>query len=190
MSLQLVQQVKADLEARGVDLSGPCGAFAIVKRVAWALEFDGWGLHGGKRKPQNGCYPHGDDQEGYSVDCLIKPNGEYIDILGDAGGANTPLWGDVKQGDAAFYRAAIDPGDPAPDPEPEPQPDPVDLGPVLAELQALRGEVDYIRRMQAQHMADTAHYLGVILEYVNKPHPNQVLGLPGWLGGNRPIRTE
>ena len=33
----VVAAVKADLVARGVDLSGDCGAFAITSRVAWTL---------------------------------------------------------------------------------------------------------------------------------------------------------
>src|SRR6185436_18169417 len=40
----VVQAVKADLVARGVNISGPCGAFQITGRVAWILRNEGWGL--------------------------------------------------------------------------------------------------------------------------------------------------
>lgn len=45
---------------------------------------------------------------------------------------------------------------------------------ILTELQALRGEVEHIRQKQEQHMADTAHYLSVIIKYVSQlqPHVN------------------
>src|SRR5437773_305690 len=55
----VVAAVKAELEARHVDLSGPCGAFAITKRVAWRLRNDGAGL-----LPKSG----GTNCEGYSTD--------------------------------------------------------------------------------------------------------------------------
>src|SRR5688572_15243198 len=39
-----VAAVKERLRADGVDLIGPCGAFAITKRVAWGLRATGAGL--------------------------------------------------------------------------------------------------------------------------------------------------
>jgi hypothetical protein len=132
MSVELVRSIKADLEARDVDLSGPCGAFQITKRIAWALRETGAGLH---------AKPYGNNCDGYSVDIVIWPDGKYFDCLQDAGGLNGPIWGE-HQGDAQFYRPAIDPGD-APQPEPLPPPV-VDLSAVLAAIAALSAKVDLI----------------------------------------------
>lgn len=80
----LVAQIKAQLSAEGFNLTGPCGAFEIVKRVAWELREDGAGLF--KKDPgQNQC-------NGYGIDVIIYDDGYVYDILGDAGGANTPQW--------------------------------------------------------------------------------------------------
>ena len=83
MSLQLVTAIKNQLLAQGVDLAGPCGAFAITKRVAWALRSTGAGLL--SKRSGNHC-------DGYATDILCYPTGQIRDILGDGGGANTPLW--------------------------------------------------------------------------------------------------
>lgn len=114
-----VALVKSELMARGEDLSGPCGAFKIVVRVAWRLRSEGYGLLGGKTPGQNGCATNGDK---YSVDWILKPSGEGVDLLGDAGGMNAPMW-NVEHAPAQFYRPAFDPGDsePAPPPPPPPQ---------------------------------------------------------------------
>ena len=64
----IVRSVKADLVARGVDISGPCGAFQITGRVAYILRDEGWGLlH--KNSAQNGCNINGDR---YAVDFLCR----------------------------------------------------------------------------------------------------------------------
>jgi len=73
----VVVQVKADLTARGVSLVGPCGAFEVTKRVAWALRADGAGLllkNGG-----NNCL-------GYAVDIIAYRDGTVVDILVNGGG--------------------------------------------------------------------------------------------------------
>jgi hypothetical protein len=86
-----VAAVKAQLEAQGVNLAGPCGAFAITQHVAWGLRTSGIGLV---------SKPSGNNCQGYSVDYLAYPNGDGVDILGDAGGANVPQWS-VKPGEFA-----------------------------------------------------------------------------------------
>jgi hypothetical protein len=83
MSAQYVAAVKRQLEAQGVNLVGPCGAFKITQRVAWGLRGVGIGLV---------AKPGGNNCEGYSVDYLCKQNGDGVDMLGDAGGKNTPQW--------------------------------------------------------------------------------------------------
>ena len=100
----VVADVKAALVARGVPLSGPCGAFQIVKRVAWQLRGSGVGLL---------SKPAGNNCDGYSVDFLTYPDGSGYDILGDAGGANVPGW-DLAEPPGALtgrWRAPFDPGD-------------------------------------------------------------------------------
>lgn len=131
MSVDLVQQTKDALLARGEDLSGPCGAFKITKRVAWALRSQGYCLL---------SKPSGNNCEGYSVDYVVHVSGQGYDILGDAGGANTPGWnpGDTFTSDR--LAPPIDPGDTAA-PVPVPLPDaggaanPFDL--IIAKLDAL-----------------------------------------------------
>jgi len=81
--VELIASIKADLVARGVSLAGPCGAFEITKRVAWGLREYGIGLV---------SKSSGNNWQGYSVDYLCWANGDGVDILGDAGGANTPQW--------------------------------------------------------------------------------------------------
>lgn len=88
---EYVGQVKARLQAAGVPLSGACGAFNITKQVAWDLQHLGYGLV---------SKPSGNNCEGYSTDYLCLQNGDGVDILGDAGGANTPQWGE-KPGEFA-----------------------------------------------------------------------------------------
>lgn len=135
MSQALVTAIKNELLAAGRDLSGPCGAFAITKRVAWALHGTGAGLL---------AKPSGNNCDGYATDIVCYPDGRIRDILGDGGGANTPQWpeGELEVVDPARYRFAIDPGD-APTPVPPPVPTPVppppggDLGMLLARLEAI-----------------------------------------------------
>ena len=95
-----VAGVKAQLQARGVDLTGPCGAFAITKRVAWGLRATGAGLL---------SKPSGNNCDGFAVDIVAFPTGMIVDILGDAGNGNTPLWNTGEPVDAARYRPAVDP---------------------------------------------------------------------------------
>jgi hypothetical protein len=99
----VVRAVIARLQDQGVNTSGPCGAFQITKRVAWELRGEGYGLLGGKSPAQNGCAESGDK---FAVDWLLKADGHGVDILRDAGGANTPTWGE-EEAEARFYRPAF-----------------------------------------------------------------------------------
>lgn len=160
MSVELVRQVKKELEDKGVDLSGPCGSFEIVKRVAWRLRDQGYGLLGGKNPAQNGCTVNG---ERYSVDWILKATGMGRDILRDAGGANEPHWGHEELADPALYRPAIDPGDvPAPGPiEPNPgTPPPYDPAPLIARIVALESRVSALENPPQPVVPYHTHTLG------------------------------
>lgn len=108
MSLQLVQRIKAELEAKGVDLKGPCGAFQITKRVAWELRNDGAGLL--YKNTGNNCMD-------FSVDYIIWRDGQQRDILKDAGGhtdenrvfhpGNDPRWDEPTTGDLSRWRPPV-----------------------------------------------------------------------------------
>src|SRR2546425_694681 len=81
--LEVVQQAKAALVTAGVALNGPCGAFAITRLAVWQMRGSGAGLL---------TKPTGNNCEGYAVDILMYPNGNIVDIIADAGGANIPAW--------------------------------------------------------------------------------------------------
>lgn len=115
----IVAQVKADLEARGVNLSGPCGAFEITRRVAWALRGDGVGLL--QKTSGNNC-------NGCSVDVVCYRDGTWVDVLINSETENRPAWqvGPDKL-DPSRWLPPIDPGGtPAPVPEPTPAARPAD----------------------------------------------------------------
>ncbi|HKT80857.1 MAG TPA: hypothetical protein VJP86_11600 [Vicinamibacterales bacterium] len=94
--------VKADLVARGVDLSGPCGAFQITGRVAYLLRGEGWGLVF-KNPSQNGCTVAG--HERYAVDAIMKPDGTTIDMLINSETENIPGWQLVGSAPTSSWRA-------------------------------------------------------------------------------------
>lgn len=101
----MVRSVKNALVAAGTPtLVGDCGAFEITKRVAWALRAEGVGLQ---------SKPAGANCQGYAPGILMWADGTIHDILGDAGGANTPQWLTPAPISATLYRAAINPGDEA-----------------------------------------------------------------------------
>lgn len=110
----VVTAVKADLDARHMDLAGACGAFEVVKRVAWQLRSEGAGLRA--KAGGSGCVWQG---VLYAADIVSYPDGTNVDMLIDAGGSNVPAW-NVYPPDAAviaFHRPALDPGDgPTPTP--------------------------------------------------------------------------
>lgn len=120
----VVASVKANLLARGVNLSGECGGFAITQRVAWQLRGTGAGLL---------SKPSGSNCQGFSTDIIAYADGRIVDILSDSGGSNGPQWNPGEPVDASRWRAAFDPGD-SPNPAPTPQPTPA---PVLT--------IDYTR---------------------------------------------
>jgi hypothetical protein len=127
---EVVRAVKADLVARGFDLSGPCGAFAITSRVAYRLRDEGAGVLD---------KPVGNNCNGFSVDAICYPSGALIDCLADAGGANDPQWLDAGAVDPARYHEVTTDPDatlpPPPDPTPTPTPPaPCDLTPVIEQL--------------------------------------------------------
>jgi hypothetical protein len=97
-----VALVKAACLAAGLDLAGPCGAFAIVRRVAWGLRLQGYGLL---------SKPNGNNCEGFSTDVIVTPNRTgIVDLLGDGGGRNDPTW-QVKENEvtADRWRAPVQP---------------------------------------------------------------------------------
>lgn len=99
-SKELVERVKANLEAAGEDLSGPCGAFKILNAVALVLG-PRYGLlrktAGNRAIPTDdgGCLTEHESQEfGFATDYLIDSDTFYgYDILEDGGGKNGPQWG-------------------------------------------------------------------------------------------------
>jgi hypothetical protein len=99
----LVAAIKRDLEARGADLSGPCGAFAITQRVVWALRGQGAGLLD---------KPGGNNCRGFAVDIVVYRDGRIVDCLIGSGESNTPSWQTGNDPvDPARWRAPIDPAD-------------------------------------------------------------------------------
>lgn len=93
----VVVAVKGELQAKGVNLQGSCGAFAITNEVATRVGMKLLHKGGGNRAvplPDGSCLS-GDQtsSEGYATDYLILlPSGVGVDILGDGGGANIPQW--------------------------------------------------------------------------------------------------
>lgn len=85
MSQAVVERIKNELVAKGVNLTGVCGAFEITKRVAWELRDSGLGLL------WKG-HTNGNDCQGYAGGHVMMPDGTHWDPLGDAGGANIPQW--------------------------------------------------------------------------------------------------
>lgn len=85
MNAAYVANVKSQLLAQGVDLSGPCGAFQITKRVAMGLRGSGAGLL---------SKPGGNNCEGYATDIVAFPDRAF-DILSDGGNTNGPIWSET-----------------------------------------------------------------------------------------------
>lgn len=104
-SAAYVGRVKAWLESEGHDLSGPCGAFEIVRQVTWYLYLVGSYGVGLLDKPD------GNNCEGYATDIVMYSTmgGQIIDILGDGGGQNTPQWGVSDTVDPARWRPPVQP---------------------------------------------------------------------------------
>lgn len=106
MSKEVVAAAKKQLQAEGVDLSGPCGAYAICERSAQML-----GAYGVLHKPTgNQCQERATD-----IVTQTRTDGkiDLYDVLIDGGGANTPTW-DYK-GTESMSRFRV-PGMADPDP--------------------------------------------------------------------------
>jgi hypothetical protein len=139
----MVAEIKSGLEQRGVDLSGPCGAFQITKRVAWALRPD-YGLV---------AKPTGNNCEGYSVDGIMDRAGNFYDVLVGSGDTNGPSWQPNGTVAADRFRDAPDPGDtpvdppapPPPPPPPVPDTPPESDGAIGAKLDILAAAVVQMR---------------------------------------------
>ena len=101
MTAAYVAVVKKWLQEQGTNLSGPCGAFAITKRVAWELRDTGAGvLH----------KPGGNNCEERATDIIVFRDGRAFDILFDGGNTNGPLFNPTEVDDAAGrWRAPVQP---------------------------------------------------------------------------------
>lgn len=166
----VVAQVKADLVARGFDLSSPgdtkpCNVFAITRRVAWILKDEGIGY---VKKGGNNC-------EGHSVDALMYRDGTVIDTLISSGEANTPAWNNVGTRPLTDWEAPTDPGDTGGQP---PQP-PSDLQRRVESLEqrivatdqrvaVLDNAVSSLRDAVAQAKADVSNVSGAIAAFENR----------------------
>lgn len=81
-----VVAAKAELVARGISITGACGAFEIVKKVVQLLA---------PSEPQVGLLAKstvGLTCLGYAVDTLCYNDGISFTILADPGGTNTEQW--------------------------------------------------------------------------------------------------
>lgn len=163
--IELIASIKADLVARGVNLTGPCGAFEITKRVAWALRDEGLGLVA-KNAAQNGCDANG---ERYAIDALMLRDGQTWDILVNGGGeedanhqpkpgtGNGPAWQVTGAAPRDAWRAPFE-VDPLP-PEPlKPEP----LKPVVLDPVPL--SANDVERILAGQAAATERILAAIAE--------------------------
>jgi hypothetical protein len=108
----LVAQVKAEVQAAGIDINhgpGECGRFEITKRVAWLIRQEGWGLiYAGSG---NGCSDHNTlDDPKYRVDTVMKIDGSVIDMLCGGGDGNTPCWNPSGNQPSTNWRMPFDPG--------------------------------------------------------------------------------
>jgi hypothetical protein len=115
----VVTKVKNDLAARGFEFSGPCGAFQITRRVAWALRDEGAGLL---------SKPSGNNCEGFAVDVIVYKDGTWVDCLINSETENRPAWqvgADKLDPSRWVAPTQVDP-DPAPAPVDTPPAAPAD----------------------------------------------------------------
>lgn len=156
--LQIVQSVKADLVAKGADLSGSCGAFSITRRVAAILH---------QQDPNYGLLwkDWGNQCENFAVGIIVYRDGRHWDILIDDGGQNGPAWNlEPENVEPHRWRAPVDvpnPGTPAPDPGTPPTPDyrlpTIDIAPILQKLDALQIDLARVeRQLDAHEQAEKA----------------------------------
>jgi hypothetical protein len=91
---------KSDLLAAAVDLTGPCGAFEIVRLATFRLA---------SSYPTLGILdkPTGNNCTGYAVDVVVWQDGELYDVIIDGGGANGIAWNYRGTYDTSRWRAPI-----------------------------------------------------------------------------------
>ena len=150
----VVEHVKADLVARGVPLTGACGAFEITRRVAWQLALQGEAGAGLLKKPT------GNNCDGFADGIIAFSSGVHFDILFDAGGENRPQWVSAGAFDLARWAAPLPVDDAPPIEEPEPSvkpPPPVDVAVAIdALMQAIEAVVGpRLEALKAQSDANT-----------------------------------
>jgi hypothetical protein len=164
--IELIASIKADLVARGVSLTGPCGAFQITSRVAWALRDEGIGLVA-KNAAQNGCDANG---ARYAIDALMLRDGQTWDILINGGGeedanhqpkpgtGNVPAWQVTGAAPRESWRAPFEVDRVQPEPV---KPDPVKPEPVTPVGPGPLSSSD-VERILAAQAADTERILAAI----------------------------
>jgi len=79
----MVAAVIDDMPARGLSMSGDCGAFEITRRVAWAFRNRGAGLE--RKLGGRNC-------QGHSIDIIMFTDGMTVDVLIGGGVNNGPSW--------------------------------------------------------------------------------------------------
>lgn len=106
----LVQKVHDYVISKGINVTGSCGGFEIVKRVAWKLRDEETGVL--KTFHSSRC----DSAGGLSGDLLAYSDGSLVDILSLRDDDSVPLWlpipGPITES-GIEYVAPTDPGDPA-----------------------------------------------------------------------------
>lgn len=150
----VVADVKASLVARGVELSGSCGAFEITKRVAWKLRAQGAGYIR-KNPGQNNCQLHG-------VDIIMYRDGRIVDILADSGGSNGTTWDTSKAPvDPALWEAPVDPGDGDVQQPTEPG-GPIVVTPAPIDIQGILDSIKDVRETQERIFGNTNEQLNAL----------------------------
>jgi hypothetical protein len=172
MSQQLVAEIKAQLVARGVNLSGDCGGFEITKRVAWALRAQGYSLFwkGG-----------GANCQGYSTDRVLDGEGYLIDVLGDSGGNNDPQWGKqdrIYPEDQPKRRPPIDPGDGGEFKHDELKPPSADLEAIKQSMDSIKQRMDEMDNFVRERLESLNNSYNKLKEKVEAIKPPPVLELP------------
>lgn len=105
--LDVVTRIINDLKQQGANLNGPCGAFQITDRVAWELRSEGAGIL---------SKPTGNNCQGFSTDVIVYKDGRILDVVGDSGCKNNPLWNSGVSVDPNRWREPINPANLAPVP--------------------------------------------------------------------------
>jgi hypothetical protein len=155
MSQEVVAAVKQELQQRGVDLSGPDGAFKITSRVAWRLRANGVGL---LEKSS------GNNSRGFAVDIVCFRDGRQVDMLRDGGGENGPQWNVLEFVTPDRWRAPLDPQDEQPSGQtPTPgHPTTVDLSAVVAAVREGQTSQEAIRTALVEFRTEVDRRLSAI----------------------------